>query len=101
MFGIFLCDKIKGKNKRKTKEKTKKKKKDNTKEKQKKNKALARAQLAAEDVDLFEINEAFAAVVLACSKLLGIPLEKARSKPRKKTSVPQSRSLKQAHAAHW
>lgn len=32
-------------------------------------KALARAQLTAADVDLFEINEAFAVVALACTKL--------------------------------
>ncbi|MCS7162946.1 MAG: thiolase family protein [Bacteroidia bacterium] len=39
-------------------------------------KALAKAQLRIEQIDLFEINEAFAAVALANQKLLGIPLEK-------------------------
>jgi len=38
--------------------------------------ALAKAGLSIEDVGLFEINEAFAAQVLACQRLLGIPLEK-------------------------
>jgi acetyl-CoA C-acetyltransferase len=39
-------------------------------------KALARAGLALEDIDLFEVNEAFAAVVLKFVRDLGIPPEK-------------------------
>jgi acetyl-CoA C-acetyltransferase len=39
-------------------------------------KALERAGLAVGDVDLFEINEAFAVVALACAADLGIPHEK-------------------------
>jgi acetyl-CoA C-acetyltransferase len=38
--------------------------------------ALARAQLTMDDIDLVEINEAFAAQVLPSAKHLGIPLEK-------------------------
>ncbi len=39
-------------------------------------KALARAGLKLEDIDLFEINEAFAAQTLACIKLLGLNPDK-------------------------
>lgn len=39
-------------------------------------KALEKAGLTVEDIDLFEINEAFAAQCLACQKTLGIPDEK-------------------------
>ena len=39
-------------------------------------KVLAKAGWSLDDVDLFEINEAFAVVVLATQKELGIPLEK-------------------------
>ena len=39
-------------------------------------KALARAGLRAEDIDLFEVNEAFAAVVLKFVRDLGVPTEK-------------------------
>lgn len=39
-------------------------------------KALQRAGLQLQDIDLFEINEAFAPVVLAWQKELGVPLEK-------------------------
>jgi acetyl-CoA C-acetyltransferase len=38
--------------------------------------ALKRAGLTIEDIDLFEINEAFACVPIAWMKTLGIPLEK-------------------------
>jgi acetyl-CoA C-acetyltransferase len=38
--------------------------------------ALGRAKLDVRDIDLFEINEAFAVVCLACSQLGEIPLEK-------------------------
>jgi acetyl-CoA C-acetyltransferase len=38
--------------------------------------ALARAGLAVADIDLFEINEAFAAVTLLCARKLQIPLER-------------------------
>jgi len=34
--------------------------------------ALSRALLSKDDVDLYEINEAFAVVTAACSKLAGI-----------------------------
>lgn len=37
-------------------------------------KLLARSQLGIEDIDLFEVNEAFASVVLAFAKELGVPL---------------------------
>ena len=36
----------------------------------------AKAGLTIDDIDLFEINEAFAAQCLACQKTLGIPDEK-------------------------
>lgn len=39
-------------------------------------KVLARTGLAVDDIDLFEINEAFAVVALACQRDLGIPAEK-------------------------
>mmetsp|Transcript_2922 Transcript_2922/g.4198 ORF Transcript_2922/g.4198 Transcript_2922/m.4198 type:complete len:105 (+) Transcript_2922:1143-1457(+) len=39
-------------------------------------KALERANLKPSQVDLFEVNEAFAVVPLVTMKLLGIPLEK-------------------------
>ncbi|NLN11011.1 MAG: thiolase family protein [Acidobacteria bacterium] len=39
-------------------------------------KALARARLAVDEIDLFEINEAFAVVALACQRDLAIPAEK-------------------------
>lgn len=39
-------------------------------------KALARARLTVEDVELYEINEAFAVVSLACTRLAGIPAER-------------------------
>jgi acetyl-CoA C-acetyltransferase len=38
--------------------------------------ALARAGLAAQDIDLWEINEAFACVTLACGQLLGVSQER-------------------------
>jgi len=41
-------------------------------------KALARAQLSLSDIDLIEINEAFASQVLSCLKLLQLPLDDAR-----------------------
>ncbi len=39
-------------------------------------KALAKSGLSADDIDLFEVNEAFAPVVLAWAKELGMPLER-------------------------
>ena len=39
-------------------------------------KALEKAGLTIDDIDLFEINEAFAAQAIACQKTLGIPDEK-------------------------
>lgn len=39
-------------------------------------KVLDRAGLTADDIDLFEVNEAFASVVLAWHKELGVPLDK-------------------------
>jgi acetyl-CoA acyltransferase len=39
-------------------------------------KALAKSGLKIEDIDLFEVNEAFAPVVLAWAKELGMPLER-------------------------
>lgn len=39
-------------------------------------KALLRAGLAVEDIDVFEINEAFAAQAIPCVRELGIPMEK-------------------------
>ncbi|WP_412063573.1 thiolase family protein [Rubrivirga sp. IMCC45206] len=40
------------------------------------NKVLAKAGLALDDIDLFEVNEAFAVVALAAQDALGIPSEK-------------------------
>ncbi len=42
--------------------------------------ALARAGMTADDIDLFEINEAFAAQVLPSAKHLGIPMEKLNTR---------------------
>jgi acetyl-CoA acetyltransferase family protein len=39
-------------------------------------KALGRAGIALDDVDVFEINEAFASMCVATTRLLGIPVEK-------------------------
>jgi len=39
-------------------------------------KVLERTGLALSDIDLFEINEAFAVQALACARELGIPLDK-------------------------
>lgn len=39
-------------------------------------KAVSRAGLTLEDIDLFEINEAFAVQVLACVRDLGVPLDR-------------------------
>ena len=44
-------------------------------------KALERAQLALEDIDVIEINEAFASQVLACLKLLGLGADDSRVNP--------------------
>jgi acetyl-CoA C-acetyltransferase len=38
--------------------------------------ALERAKLSAADIDLWEINEAFSCVTLACGQLLGVPRER-------------------------
>ena len=40
------------------------------------NKALGKAGLTVEDIDLFEINEAFASQCIACQRELGIPDDK-------------------------
>ena len=40
------------------------------------NKVLAKANLTLDDIDLFEVNEAFAVVALAAQDALGIPSEK-------------------------
>jgi acetyl-CoA C-acetyltransferase len=42
--------------------------------------AMARAGMSVDDIDLFEINEAFAAQVLPSAKHLGIPMEKLNVK---------------------
>ncbi len=44
-------------------------------------KALARAGLGLDRMDVIEVNEAFASQVLACLKLLGLPLDDARVNP--------------------
>ena len=44
-------------------------------------KALARAGLTLRDMDVIEINEAFASQVLGCLKLLGLPFDDARVNP--------------------
>ncbi len=43
-------------------------------------KALARAGMTVDDIDLFEINEAFAAQVLPSQRQLGIPMEKLNTR---------------------
>ena len=45
-------------------------------------KALARAGLTLDRMDVVEVNEAFASQVLACLKLLGIPFDDSRVNPR-------------------
>jgi acetyl-CoA C-acetyltransferase len=42
--------------------------------------ALVRAGMTADDIDLFEINEAFAAQVLPSAQQIGIPIEKLNVK---------------------
>ncbi|HZF32937.1 MAG TPA: 3-oxoadipyl-CoA thiolase [Candidatus Angelobacter sp.] len=44
-------------------------------------KALARAGLTLKDMDVIEINEAFASQVLGCLKLLGLPFDDSRVNP--------------------
>ena len=44
-------------------------------------KALSRAGLSLSDLDLIEVNEAFASQVLACLRLLGLPFDDARVNP--------------------
>jgi len=44
------------------------------------NKALKKAALTTKDIDLFEINEAFAVVALISNRLLGLPVEKVNIK---------------------
>jgi acetyl-CoA C-acetyltransferase len=44
-------------------------------------KALARAGLTLKEMDVIEINEAFASQVLGCLKLLGLPFDEARVNP--------------------
>ena len=44
-------------------------------------KALARAGLTLEQMDVIEVNEAFASQVLACLKLLGVPFDDSRVNP--------------------
>lgn len=44
-------------------------------------KVLARARLALADMDIIEINEAFASQVLRCLKLLGVPFDDTRINP--------------------
>jgi acetyl-CoA C-acetyltransferase len=44
-------------------------------------KALARAGLSLKDMDVVEINEAFASQVLGCLKLLGLPFDDSRVNP--------------------
>ena len=43
-------------------------------------KALSRAGMSVDDIDLFEINEAFAAQVLPSARQLGIPMEKLNTR---------------------
>ena len=43
-------------------------------------KALSRAGMTIDDIDLFEINEAFAAQVLPSQRQLGIPMEKLNTR---------------------
>ncbi|MFP5464892.1 MAG: 3-oxoadipyl-CoA thiolase, partial [Gammaproteobacteria bacterium] len=44
-------------------------------------KAAARAGVRLADIDVIEINEAFAAQVLGCLKLMGLPFDEARVNP--------------------
>ena len=44
-------------------------------------KALERANLTLADMDIIEINEAFASQVLSCLKLLGVSLDDSRVNP--------------------
>lgn len=44
-------------------------------------KALARAGLTLKDIDVIELNEAFASQVLGCLKLLGLPFDDSRVNP--------------------
>ncbi len=44
-------------------------------------KALDRAGLSLKDIDVIELNEAFATQVLGCLKLMGLPFDDARVNP--------------------
>ena len=53
--------------------------------------ALSRAGMTIDDIDLVEINEAFAAQVIPSAKHLGIPLGQAQ-RPRRRRSPSATRS---------
>ena len=52
-------------------------------------KALGRAGMSVDDIDLFEINEAFAAQVLPSARDLGIPMEKIRILQGDSDDIPE------------
>jgi acetyl-CoA C-acetyltransferase len=59
-------------------------------------KALARAGLSIKDMDIIEINEAFAAQVLSCLKGLEVPLDDNRVNPMAAPSRSDTRSARPA-----
>ena len=61
---------------------------------------LERAGLEVADIDLFEINEAFAVVALACIRDLGIAARPAQRARRRGGARPPDRRLGRAHPGH-
>ena len=59
-------------------------------------KALERAKLIARDIDLIEINEAFAPQYLACEKELGLDRESQRQRRRDRARPPARRQRRAA-----
>ena len=60
-------------------------------------KALARAKLDVSDIDVVELNEAFASQAIACMRELGIPHETAEHRRRRDRARPSAGRHRRAH----